>query len=100
MFEQPTTSEWPQRKRGTDTGSPEPDGPRTLAALGKNIRNQRQSGREDHRRAEAHHAACRDQLARRISQSAGNACQAEDSEPDKQDAFAPDAVAEAAGGQQ
>ena len=100
MFEQPTTSEWTQRKSRTDTCPPEPDRQRALAALGEDIGNQGQSGREDHRRAETHHAARRDQLPRRSGQSADSGCHAKECESGKQDAFAPDAVAETAGCQQ
>jgi hypothetical protein len=99
-LDQPAAEDRPGRDRDPRGRTPEADRPRTLGALYEHVGDDRERGWKDHRGAQAHEAACRDQLPRRARQAARRAAQAEDRETREQHALAAEAVREAAGGQQ
>src|SRR5262249_52191889 len=79
--------------------APQPDGPGPLARAGEDVGDDRQGGREDDRRPQSGEAAHGDELAGRGAPGADEAAGPEDGEAGEQRAFAPDAVADTAGGE-
>jgi len=100
LLEQPAPDDRAERDCDPRRRAPKADRAGALGPLGEHVRDQREGGGEHHRGAETHEAAGDDQLARGRGQSAGNAGDSEHAQPGQQKAFAAEAVAETAGGQQ
>src|SRR5262249_24042610 len=101
----PTSPPPPSRPTAPPTPAPAPppaaapphaDGHRRGAAFGEHVGQQRQRGREHHRRAQAHHRPGRDQLAHRGGEGARPAGGAEHGQPCQQHPLAAEPVGQAA----
>jgi hypothetical protein len=98
VLEQPAAHDRPDGDAHPGAGAPEPDRPRALAALGEDVGQKRQGGREDQCGAEPHDGTRGDQLTRVGSEPAGEAREAKHRQTDEEHALASDAVAEVARG--
>src|SRR5580704_5613497 len=94
MLQQPP----PNDRSGSDgdPGSrpPQSDGPGPLASVGKGVGDQRQRGREDHRRSQPHHSTRHDELLGAGGQSAGKAGQGEHPQAGYEHPFSAEPVAQ------
>ena len=81
-------------------GSPQPDRPAARRRVGEDVGDQPQCGREDHRGADAHRGARRDQRIGRVHLRGNGGGDREDSEPGAEPATSAVAVAQAARRQQ
>jgi hypothetical protein len=99
LLEQSPAGDGPEGDRQPGAGAPQPDrlGPRR--PLAEHLREDRQGGREDGRRADAGEGARGDQLAGRVGERGQRVPQAEDRQPDEQDRPSAQPVGQAAAGQ-
>ena len=98
--QQPAAEDRAERDRHPGRGAPQADRAGTLGALGEDVADQRQRRGEHQRGAEAHHAARGDQLPGARGEARPPGWRAEQRQPGEQGALAPDAVGQAAGGEQ
>ena len=82
------------------TADPDADRHGPLAGVGEDVGEDRQRRRHDQRGADAHHRAGRDQRVDAAGERGGRRADAEDDEAEGERALPPEAVAEAAGGEQ